>query len=265
MSQSTAQQLTGQDDAAVSLREVLVRLSGDVADLHADRRDAAEGRANLLHSLLIEIDETMLPRQLTLFFGQNAVAKLRAGHRRLLSLELTNETGAADPVDATSVAQTYANQLQQLSATYQDTGFRIARLACETGVETQSCSATQIADCLVPQASQGSRLSRVLSSIGALADAWALQGEDAAELGNSGPEALTNRLTELARADRVAKANSQQALRMPELIPSYMVLTISSDTRVIIAWDQSETLLLVLPAQQVPTANTIWHQVFSAP
>ena len=265
MSQSTAQHLTGQDNASAPLREALVRLSANVADLHADRWDAAEGRADLLHSLLIEIDETMLPRQLTLFFGQDAVAKLRVCNRRLLSLELTNGTGPESPARLTSAAQVYAQQLQQLSATYQDTGFRITRQVCETGIETQSCSATQIADCLIPQAPQGSRLSRVLTSIGALADAWVLQGEDAAVLGNSGPEALTNRLTELARADRVAKANSQQALRMPEMIPSYMVLTISGDTRVIIAWDQTETLLLVLPAQQVPTASTIWHQVFSAP
>ncbi|NIZ61523.1 hypothetical protein DL239_11090 [Sedimentitalea sp. CY04] len=264
MSHSTAQQLTGQDDASVALREALVRLSGDVADLHADRRAAAEGRANLLHSLLIEIDETMLPRQLTLFFGQDAVAKLRVGHRRLLSLELTNDTGNTHPVDAISPAQTYAQQLQQLSAMYQNTGFHITRRACETGIETQSCSATQIADCLVPQAPQGSRLSQVLASVSALAEAWVLLGEDSAQLGSSGPETLTDKLTELARADKAAKAKSGRALRMPEMIPSFMLLTISGDTKVIMSWDQTETLLIALPAQQVPAANAAWHKVFSA-
>ena len=264
MSQSTAQHLTGQDDAFAALREALVRLSGDVADLHADRLDAAEGRANLLHSLLIEIDETILPRQLTLFFGQNAVAKLRVGHRRLLSLELTNNTGAAYPVDVASPAQTYAQQLQQLSAMYLDTGFRITRRACETGIETQSCSATQIADCLVPQAPQGSRLSQVLASISTLAEAWILLGEDSAQLGSSGPKTLTDRLTELARADKAAKAKIGRALRMPEMIPSYMMLTISGDTKVLMFWDQTETLLLALPAQQVPAASAAWHKVFSA-
>ena len=123
MSHSTAQNLTGQDDASAALREALVRLSGDVTDLHADRRDAAEGRANLLHGLLIEIDETMLPRQLTLFFGPNAVAKLRVGHRRLLSLEPASNTGTNHPADTASLAQSYAQQLQQLSAMYRDTGF----------------------------------------------------------------------------------------------------------------------------------------------
>ena len=264
MVQTKAEYVTGQDATTSRLRQAIARLCTDFSDLQADRRDADAGHVNLMQALLVQIDETMLPRRLTLFFGQDAVAKLRVCNRRLLSLELTNGPGPEGPARLTSAAQVYAQQLQQLSATYQGTGFRITRQVCETGIETQSCSATQLAECLTLQPQQGSRLTHVLAGISAMADAWVLQGEDASEDSRFGPAALTEQLTELAHTDRTTKNNNGHALRMPEITPSYLVLSISSDTKVIIAWDQAETLLVAVPAQHLPEMGAAWHKVFSS-
>jgi hypothetical protein len=265
MLHSNAEQLTEQNITTSTLRALIARLCADTSDLHADRQDAAEGRADLMHSILVEIDETILPRQLVLSFGQTVVATLRICHRRLLSLDLADDTGLSDRAvhpDQPSAAQIYAQRLRHLTATYQDTGFWITRQVCETGVETESCSVAQLVDGLETQPKE-SRLKDFLSVINAEADAWVLQGEDASQHRCHGPAILTRQLTDLAGIDQTIQQKRGQALRMPDKTPSYLVLSMTSETSVIIAWDRAETLLVALPTLHLTTAGAAWYECFS--
>ncbi|WIY25857.1 hypothetical protein [Parasedimentitalea psychrophila] len=264
MSPLNAEQLAGQDNTTSPLRALLIRLCADVSGLQGERRDAAQGRANLMGSLLAEIDETILPRQLTLYFDQVVVARLRVSQRRLLSLELASDIGPADHAGLTSTVQVYAQQLHHLSARYQGTGFRITRQVCETGIETESCSASQLAESLASQ-QQDSRLERLLTMIGASADAWALQAETAGQNRSHGPAPLARQLMDLAATDRAAKQKNGHALRLPDKTPHYLLLSISSEIKLIVACDQTETLLIALPVQHLAAADAAWHMVFSAP
>ena len=262
MSQPNPEHLTDQNDAPSTLRALLVRLGADPANLQADRQDAAEGQANLLQRILVEIEETILPRQLKVYFGQTKVATLRVCHRRLLSLDLVSETGPSEQTAQHSAPQIYAQRLRHLVATTQDTGFRITRQVCDTGVETESCSVAQLVDSLELQ-HQDSRLNGFLSMIRADVDAWVLQVEDASQHSSHGPAVLTRQLTELAGLDQISKQKRGQALKLPEKTPSYLVLSMSRETNVFIAWDQVETLLVAVPAQHLTTVSTVWHSVFS--
>ncbi|NRB17675.1 MAG: hypothetical protein HRU33_08955 [Rhodobacteraceae bacterium] len=270
MSPLNADLLPGQDNATSPLRQALLRLSADVSDLQAERRDAAQGQASLTRSLLAAIDEVMLPRQLTLYFGQVVVARLLVSQRRLLSLDLTEQTAptaaaaAADHRGQTPAAQIYAERLHHLSARYRDTGFRITRQICETGLETDSCSASQLAECLaLPQ--QDSRLARLLTMISASADAWVLQVETAGQNRCHGPAPLCRQLATLAATDRAAKQKNRHPLRLPDKTPHYLLLSISSEIKLMVACDQTETLLIALPAQHLAAADAAWQMVFAAP
>ncbi|AZV77277.1 hypothetical protein EBB79_04805 [Parasedimentitalea marina] len=266
MSQSNAEHLTEQVKVTTKLKALITRLGADAASLHAHRQDTANGRVSLMHQILFEIEETILPRQLTLHFDQTIVATFRVSHRRLLSLDFAVDADQAKQPQRSehrSAAQVYAQRLLHLSAMHQDASFRITRQICETGLETESCSVAQLVDSLKMQ-QQESRLKGFLTKVSANVDAWVLQAEGDNQHSCHGPAALTGQLTELANIDQTAKQKRGQALKMPEKAPSYLVLSMSGETNVILAWDRSETLLIALPTQHLTSFNTAWHSVFSS-
>lgn len=260
MSYSVAENIELPDETTGTLLRLLSRLSAQTSDLHDDKRGAAAGRACLLQTLLYEIDETILPRHLTLYFDHGAVAELKICHRRLLSLDLIDGPGQS-PVAHETAVQTYLWQLLTLEAAYKDTGFRIKRRACDTVIETESCSARQLVDALASQ-QHDSRLNRFLGLVNTGCFGWVLFGDDTSNVKCSGPDALVHQLTDLARADAAARQTHGQALRIPDAAPSFMVLSMHGETRVIVARDHSETLLLALPAHQLTTASLAWHGIF---
>lgn len=243
----------------------MVRLSANPSSLASEKRDAAEGRADLMQAVLHEIDATILPRQLTVFFGQQAVADLTISHRRLLSLDLA-EALSQDPhhnhTDQTSIAQTYALRLRLLASSPQNTGFRISRRACEITMETENCSAKQLSEILAPQQGE-SHLTSFLALISADANAWVLQNEQADQGASAGPDQLVQQLAALGDTDKSAKQMRGYALRMPDKTPSCMVLSLSSDIQVIVAWDHAETLLIALPSQHLAAATKAWRSIFT--
>jgi len=245
--------------------DVLVRLSAATSDQLADRRHAAEGQACLMQAMLREIDETVLPRRLTVYFGQDAVAELTISHRRLLRFDLADAPDQAfrlNHSDFTSIAQISAQRLRFLETYRNNTGFRIRRRVCETGSETEYCSAQRLAEALSAQQNE-SRLNSFLNAIGADAKAWIFQTGDRGQITNCGPVDLVQQLTTLAETDILAKQKRVPTPRVPDQTPSCMVLSMSRDTRVLVAWDRKERLLIALPAPVLNTATKAWQRIFA--
>jgi len=259
MQSSSAQSIVTTDDRDSALKQALARFATDASCLSVEKKDALAGRADLLHSLLREIDETILPRRLTLYFDHQVVAELTVSHRRLLSLDLT---GASSPAgNQTSIAQIYAQRLRQLVLSNTGTGFRITRQPCETGIESESCSAKLLMDTLAAQQDQ-SHLRGFLSLVGHDAEAWIFLDSSAGQTDSSGPDALIQRLSGLAGSDAAARQRRNPTVRVPDQAPSCMVLRMSPEMRVIIAWHQSEVLLVALPAQTLDNAMQAWRGLF---
>lgn len=260
MQSSTAASIITADDRDSALQQTLARFAADASSLLAEKQDAFEGRADLLHSLLREIDETILPRQLTLHFDQQVVAELTVSHRRLLSLDLT---GVSSPVgNQTSITQIYAQRLRQLVLSNKGTGFRITRQPCEIGAESESCSAKLLMDTLATQQGQG-RLRSFMSTVETDAEAWVFQDDSSKKTDSFGPDDQIQRLTDLANSDAAARQKRRPTPRVPDQAPSCTVLTISPDKRVIVACDRNEILLLTLPSQNLDTAMQAWRSIFA--
>lgn len=259
MQSSTAASIITADDRDGALKQVLARFAADTSCLLAEKQDAFEGHANLLHSLLREIDETILPRQLTLYFDQQLVAELTVSHRRLLSFNLTATPASAS--DRSSVAQTYAQQMRQLVASYNGAGFRITRQPCDIGIESESCSAKLLVDTLAAQQDQ-SQLQGFLSLAAPSALAWMVQDNNAETTDCSGPEDLIQRLTGLANSSAAARQKRSATLRVPDQTATCMVLTMSPEVRVVLAVHQSEVLLIALPTRNLDTALHEWRSIF---
>lgn len=260
MLSSSAESIIAADDRDCALKQVLARFAADASYLHAETKDAAEGRADLLQCLLREIDETILPRQLTLYFGQQVAAELTVSHRRLLSLDLTGVSSSVG--NQSSIAQVYAQRLRQLVLSNKDTGFRIARQPCEIGAESESCSARLLMETLATQLGQG-RLRSFMSSVGNDAEAWVFQDDSTTKTDSFGPDDQIQRLTDLANSDAVARQKRRPTPRVPDQAPSCMVLTMSPNMRVIVACDRTEILLLTLPTQNLDAAMQAWRSIFA--
>lgn len=260
MQYSTAESIISADDRDSALKQVLVRFAADASSLIAEKKDASEGRADLLHSLLREIDETILPRQLTLYFDQQMVAELTVSHRRLLSLDLSGVSSPAG--NQTSIAQIYAQRLRQLVSSNKGTGFRITRQPCEISAESESCSARLLTDTLATQQGQG-RLRSFMSSIEPDAEAWVLHDDSTEKTDSFGPDDQIQRLTDLAKTDIAARQKRRPTPRVPDQAPSCMVLTMSPGKRVIVACDRNEILLLTLSVQNLNAAMQAWRSIFT--
>ncbi|OUS36579.1 hypothetical protein A9Q94_08825 [Rhodobacterales bacterium 56_14_T64] len=260
MQSSTAESIITVDDRDGALKQVLARFAADASCLLAEKQDAFEGRADLMHSLLREIDETILPRQLTLYFDQRAVAELTVSHRRLLSLDLSGVSSPAG--NQTSIAQIYAQRLRQLVLSNKGAGFRITRQPCEISAESESCSARLLMETLTTQQDQG-RLRSLMSSIGTDAEAWVFQDGSTAKTESFGPDDQIQRLTDLANSDAVARQKRRPTPQVPDQAPSCMVLTMSPNMRVIVACDRNEILLLTLSVQNLDAALQAWRSIFA--
>lgn len=250
---STAEHI-GSDLATDKIRAVLVRLCAD----------ASEPQVDLARALLTAIDDTILARQLTLCFGPDTVARLTVSHRRILCFDLTDSLtspAAPDQPHDRTAAQQYAQHLQTLVSAYQNTGFKITRHPCQADLATQGCSVRRLVEAGSVQL-QDTGLSSLLAQISANADAWVFQKGDPAQYSSFGPDPLIQRLLSLSDINTNAGKSGAKAVKMPAKTPNYLVLTLSSDTNVIVASDRGDTLLIALPAPHLPHLGDIWRRIF---
>ena len=253
MQRSVAKNISRTNGDCSALYDALDRLSGSLLG-----RDEP---ADLTQFVLSEINETLLPRVLTLHFDDIAVAQFKVAHRRVLSLELCETAEQSYPLESTdrsSIARIYAYRLNKLVAAQGNASFCITRQPSETEVETESCSVALLMDAMKALQDEN-RLHSFLTAIGSDALAWVYTESDAHDAQGAGPDDWVQQLARLLPA----KSKGGTPAQILDQTPGCMVLTQSPDIKVIRAWDRDEVLLLALPAQFLDLATAAWRRVFA--
>lgn len=244
------------------LVQALRRLSVSPEDIRARALRAAEGREALAEVLLQEIDETVLPRELTISAGGARVAVLTVAHRRLAGVALHGKPDSASEADDPQMAAAlFAGRLQRLQTEMPSGGFTILRRSCKGPAGAGSCTAQMLRDALsaVPE---DSRLDRFRAAVQAHARAWIFGPAAGGAAQTGGAEEV---LMQLGAARAALAAGLQRTRRPPAFQPKpeCIVLPLSPGARVIAATDAGRFLLLACSASEAGDLLGKWQQVYS--
>ena len=124
---------------AANLNGAIARLQTNAADLRAERALQQQSPDARLDTILREIDETVLPRQIILHAGGSVYATLTAANRRLSAIEHADgRTAASNPSFAKALAMSLklaSKEVSHITST--------AATVSSDGTETQ-CSVPQL-------------------------------------------------------------------------------------------------------------------------
>ena len=132
------------------LFHALLRLADDEAHWGRKSFSMPEERQAFLHRLLVEIDETVLPRQITVSSEAGPVTTLTVSNRRLVSLLLDHENQPAEqtPDDPATLALNYVKTLQSLTETGSKISISVSQLSHQKSSTGLSCSAHSLANAM---------------------------------------------------------------------------------------------------------------------
>ncbi len=241
---------------ASRLKHLLERLAREKTPGRAQCRQPVQGHPELMAAVLREIDETVLPRQITLRSDANAVAHLLVSNRRLMGLTSPGQdaTGNSPPAqDPEAAAAWYVAQLNRLFADCRKGSCQVtARINAAMGSRI-SCSPQMLAQAAGLEwggpASDPAPDTRV-EDLQQLALAW-LQRQSTTETGRAGQDALIDLLqkTDAARAGSGSRASKFRGGRT-----AFSLLRISASLAIAVLEDRDKTLLAVIPADKADQA-----------
>lgn len=262
MVQPAVQDLQAAALPASELEQAVRRLSLSCEDIRARARRAAEGRAPLAEVLLQEIDETVLPRELSIFAGADPKAVLTVAHRRLAGVALQGvPDGASEADDPQMAAALFAGRLKRLETEISGCGFTIMRRACKAPAGAGSCTAQMLRDAL-SETPEDSRLDLFRAAVQARASAWIFEPAGGGPLDTGGAQGVLGQL-DAARAALVAGLQGTRRPPMFQSKPECFVLPLSPDARVIAATDAGQVLLLACSPPQAEEIMSKWQAVYS--
>ena len=193
---TTFRQSTTMDPLKAALEELA---SEQVSRVPASRKTGC-GPSELIESLLELIDETVLPRRLSIKSGDFGLGELTVAHRRLTSISLvgsSDQNSFKPPNDPEFAAKHYAMCIKALAALLGDNTYQVEVSACDYSSEMVSCSIQRLEEVLRPEEKNG-RLSAFLSDNQGRALAWLLRDKGAADVKVAGDERIANLLVEFA-------------------------------------------------------------------
>lgn len=243
-------------DAAGRLRQKLVRLSADAAELRAERDETATDSASLMRLLTREIDDAVLPRSLALMAQGQEQGRLTMSNRRLAALELAGvaQADVPQPPDSDTAAQIHAERLKRLVGRGQELSLRCLGLATGTNRGgAASCSARQLAAALLALDTEG-RLEGLLRALRASALAWVMC-PGGGDMRKGGPEDLVACMTGLAE-DRASRC------QVGSKAPCCTILSLPEARRLLIAADGDDCLLVALREADLAQAMQVWREMY---
>ncbi|WP_109464636.1 hypothetical protein [Albibacillus kandeliae] len=242
-----------QDGSRVTLK--LMRMAEEKVTLPRTRRSRPGDAARLLVSVLREVDETVLPRQITLTTDTGHRADLTVSNRRLKALAI-GDMPCDEPSDPDSAARLFAARLAALVEGAERVTFSYARCAAGFSQRTIGCSARSLAAAAGVNpvtTGQGRTIEGFLGSISAHCLAWILTEQDGRLRRGGDPvrrEALLAFRDE-ARPDPQARFDTRAA--------KCTVLPLPNGELLVSARDTSCTLQALLPAQALPEVVAAWQ------
>lgn len=211
-----------------------------------------------LRLILREIDETVLPRHLTVFDGDHPMARLVVSNRRLLALEYDQDTASEPPSDSEAAARLFARQLRKLTSRARSLGLRATGRASDIGIAGVSCSAQRLAQAAGLSETEGgtNQLDAFLDHVKPFSHGWARTGEDADSKG--GDADLSFQLAEL-----IASGYGQpRPVGVAPLRPECAVLPLPEEVSLVMATEGRRRLLAVIPTVSSPEIMSFWAGIY---
>lgn len=240
------------------LRQVIAR-AAEARATGPDRLEARKGDPDrLLVSLLREVDETVLPRLITLENEKGAKARLAVSNRRLCAVEIVEGQVETAKVPAAEVANLFVNKLREfLDGCRQVKVCRKRSIGAE-GEEGASCSALKLArsgGIPLSQLGYAAGLNGFLQILAPIAQTWLFlpgRGMEPQQGGESAYLAVLSSFHEEARA--------MQKGQIANTRPQCTVLSLSEDLIVVRAQAGGDALLALVPASAKADIMSAWQK-----
>lgn len=245
------------------LYALLHRLSAAGGNESAADCEAAGGdvaTSNML-KILREIDETVLPRYLTVFDGDTAVARLLVSNRRLMEVDVEGEADTAAVADPEAAARVFARRLRHVAGQCQQLDIRVTGRDLITGHSGISCSAAQlaaVAGLSAPGAARQDRMNRFLERVKPLVKAWVQTGTHSGEEAEGGDTDLAERLRNLSR-DGYGQVRRG---RVSPGRPDCAVLPLSGIESLVCASDGDARVLALVSGGAAADILAAWSEIY---
>lgn len=254
-----ARVITGSNQGSRLARVVARMAEPDVA-LPVSRQRRAGDPDRLLITVLREIDETVLPRQITLNVDENASVRLSVANRRLIAVETADGGNAAqdEPGDPLAAARIFTKRLRAVLDGAQRIEFVHARRGDAGGRDAISCSAQSLAKAAgVPLGILGAAagLDDYLGALKPIALAWlfsAAPGAEDADFGEPDDLAALRAFRDRTRADQKARIQAAS--------PACTVLPLPDGRVLIAATTLGQDLIALAPSTHLKQIVSAWQK-----
>jgi hypothetical protein len=245
------------ESEASQLKHLLARFAQDAVPRGARPNRRFHGYNALIEGIFREIDETVLPRQITIECDSEIKAHLMVSNRRLIGLEspgLVDLEQKAPAKDPEAAATWYVDRLQLLFENCSYATCRVTAHIPSSMGSRISCSPYMLARAagldLAPKSTELSE-DEWFSDLQGLATAWIRSDANSTERDVQGRDELIEMLRKIASAQlrsggRSAKFRSNQ--------PNCIILKINAEIGVAILQGDNEILLAVLPSDRIDLA-----------
>lgn len=247
---------TGDTGGTTRLADLLHRLAQTGPDVMA-----GEPGVMNLRLMLREIDETVLPRELSVFDGQRLLARLKVSNRRLVDLIVVGDDAQDRDLEPDAAERVFARQLAELAGRGKHLQVRVTARAPEFGQTGISCSAARLATAAGLDASQGldlCALDAFQDRLTPQAGAWIRVGSSPGEVCSGGDRVAVARLQAL-HARGFASASPMQVARNQ---PGCTLLPLPGNLNLVVAVDGRRRLLALIPASRATAVTSDWSAIY---
>jgi len=255
---------SGHSEVAHRLRGVIERLTTPREALCEESGLAAPGFKELIECLVREIDETVLPRRLALFSGDDAVATMVVSNRRLLELDIDGRKVGMDAnKDASpeTVACAYAHALKTLSARSGPLVLRMVGRAPQALTSSEACSARHLAE-FSETPYLKNRLRTFLKQFHTASHGWIFRAGDGDVVGHDPDEEIFKSLTALEQKVR-SQADSRKGFRqLDRPTPLCVAFSISDNIQAMVVSDGNDLLVAALSHSDMTRALQQWSAIY---
>jgi hypothetical protein len=223
------------------------------------------GNKNLLRAVLNEIDETVLPRVITLTGDTKPKAALTISNRRLVSIVFDDEaTGHAGqlPSDPASAAKHYVSKLLSMFDRCSEMTLQVSDRAPANEITGLSCSARSLADATDLRefdSHLNPSLHGFLESVKGLAGAWIERNSLTGAHECFGPGDLIKKLKDFDRASLDGGDAFVRARRFEWREPSCALLPINNSELLTIVVNRSTKLVALTIVSEKETIGEKWR------
>ncbi len=224
---------------------------------------------SLMLAIFREIDETVLPREITLSTDANVEVRLLTANRRLLSLETDENSEQPDQTetsDTENVAQVYANRLHSVIKRSGEIHIQSTARELVSSSNRKSCSADSLAasvGLLLRAAEQSENISEFFLGVEKLALASVRYRKKSRQTDKRGNDSLTDLLMTIVERSYSNARQLGPSAGITAAKPFCSVFHLTESMSVIVAHDRNEKAFFVMPPNKVSVAMALWQKVFA--